>query len=81
MSAFMPALMLSGFVFEIASMIEPVRGVTYLVAARYFVAVLQTLFLTGNVWPLFFSAIAAMLLISAAFFALTAKKTVKRLDA
>ena len=81
MSAFMPALMLSGFVFEIASMVPPVRGVTYLVAARYFVSVLQTLFLTGNIWPMILSAIAAMLLISAVFFALTAKKTVKRLDA
>jgi ABC-2 type transport system permease protein len=81
MSAFMPALMLSGFVFEIASMVAPVRGVTYLVAARYFVSVLQTLFLTGNIWPMLLRAIAAMLLISAVFFAITAKKTVKRLDA
>lgn len=81
MSAFMPALMLSGFVFEIASMVAPVRVVTYAVAARYFVSVLQTLFLTGAIWSMLLSAIPAMLLISIIFFVLTAKKTVKRLDA
>ena len=81
MSAFMPALMLSGFVFEIASMVAPVRGVTYMVAARYFVSILQTLFLTGNIWSMLLTAIPAMLLISVVFFILTARKTVKRLDA
>ena len=80
MSAFLPAMMLSGFVFEIASMVAPVRGISYAVAARYFVSCLQTLFLTGNIWPSFLSAIGAMLLISAVFFILTARKTVKRLD-
>lgn len=81
MSAFLPALMLSGFVFEIASMVAPVQGVSYMVAARYFVSSLQTLFLTGNIWPMLLKAIGAMLLISAVFFVLTARKTVKRLDA
>ena len=81
LSAFMPAMMLSGFVFEIASMVAPVRGVTYMVAARYFVSVLQTLFLTGNIWSMLLAALSAMLLISAVFFILTVKKTVKRLDA
>ena len=80
MSAFLPAMMLSGFVFEIASMAAPVRGISYLVAARYFVSCLQTLFLTGNIWPSFLTAIGAMLLISAVFFILTARKTIKRLD-
>lgn len=81
MSAFLPAMMLSGFVFEIASMVAPVRAVSYLVAAKYFVSCLQTLFLTGNIWPAFLQAIGAMLLISAVLFVITARKTVKRLDA
>lgn len=80
MSAFLPAMMLSGFVFEIASMVAPVRDLTYLVAARYFVSCLQTLFLTGNVWELVLRAMAAMLAISAAFFFITIAKTKKRLD-
>lgn len=80
MAGFLPALMLSGFVFEIASMVAPVRGVTYAVAARYFVSSLQTLFLTGTLWPMLLKAMGAMLAISAVFFILTARKTVKRLD-
>lgn len=80
MAGFLPALMLSGFVFEIASMVAPVRGVTYAVAARYFVSTLQTLFLTGTLWPMLLKAMGAMLVISAVFFILTARKTVKRLD-
>ncbi|MCW5584013.1 MAG: ABC transporter ATP-binding protein/permease, partial [Gammaproteobacteria bacterium] len=47
--AFLPAVMLSGFVYEINSMPPFVRGITYVVPARYFVSALQTLFLTGNV--------------------------------
>ena len=81
MAGFMPALMLSGFVFEIASMVAPVRGVSYAIAARYFVACLQTLFLTGNVWSLFLYSMLCMLVISVFFFFLTARKIVKRLDA
>jgi ABC-2 type transport system permease protein len=80
MSAFLPAMMLSGFVFEIASMAAPVRGISYLVAARYFVSCLQTLFLTGDIWPSFLTAIGAMLLISAVFFILTARTTTRQLD-
>lgn len=81
LTAFMPALMLSGFVFEIASMVAPIRGVTYVIAAKYFVSCLQTLFLTGNIWPLLLSSMICMVIISVVFFFFTAQKTVKRLDA
>jgi ABC-2 type transport system permease protein len=47
---FLPALMLSGFLFDLQSMPAFVRTLTYALPARYFVAVLQTIFLAGNVW-------------------------------
>ncbi len=47
---FLPALMLSGFLFDLRSMPTAIRLITYLLPARYFVALLQTLFLAGNVW-------------------------------
>ena len=47
---FMPAFMLSGFLFDLRSMPAAVRLVTYLLPARYYVALLQTVFLAGNVW-------------------------------
>jgi ABC-2 type transport system permease protein len=47
---FMPAFMLSGFLFDLRSMPTAVRLVTYALPARYYVALLQSVFLAGNVW-------------------------------
>jgi ABC-2 type transport system permease protein len=47
---FLPAMMLSGFLFDLRSMPAAVRAITYFLPARYFVALLQTVFLAGNVW-------------------------------
>ena len=77
---FLPAYMLSGFLFEIASMPAWIRAITHIVPARYFVQCLQTLFLVGNVWKLIFWNMIPMLLIGAILFFLTIRKTVKRLD-
>ena len=48
---FMPAFMLSGFLFDLRSMPTAVRLITYALPARYYVALLQTVFLAGDVWP------------------------------
>jgi len=79
-SGFLPALLLSGFLFEIDSMPLVIRGLTTIVAARYFVASLQSVFLAGDVWSLFVPNMLAMLAIGAVFFAITALKTRKSLD-
>jgi ABC-2 type transport system permease protein len=47
---FLPAFMLSGFLFDLRSMPAAVRLLTYALPARYYVALLQTLFLAGDVW-------------------------------
>jgi ABC-2 type transport system permease protein len=47
---FLPAFMLSGFLFDLRSMPAAVRVLTYALPARYYVALLQTLFLAGDVW-------------------------------
>ncbi|MFI4913842.1 MAG: ABC transporter permease [Steroidobacterales bacterium] len=51
LATFMPAFMLSGFLFDLRSMPTVVRLVTYVLPARYYVALLQTVFLAGDVWP------------------------------
>lgn len=79
-SAFLPAFMLSGFIFEIASMPLPIRMLTYILPARYFVSSLQTIFLVGNVWSLLFYNVLGMLILGVFLFILTARRTVKRLD-
>ena len=47
---FLPALLLSGFLFDVRSMPGVVRLISYLLPARYYVALLQTVFLAGDVW-------------------------------
>jgi ABC-2 type transport system permease protein len=47
---FLPAFMLSGFLFDLRSMPAGVRLITYALPARYYVALLQTIFLAGDVW-------------------------------
>lgn len=79
-SAFLPAFILSGFVFEIASMPWIIRTVSRIIPARYFVTNLQTLFLTGDIWPLLWPNILFCLAIAGLFFALTLKKTPHRLE-
>jgi ABC-2 type transport system permease protein len=49
---FLPAMMLSGFIFDLRSMPALVRLLTYVLPARYYVALLQTLFLAGDIWGL-----------------------------
>jgi ABC-type multidrug transport system ATPase subunit/ABC-type transport system involved in multi-copper enzyme maturation permease subunit len=49
---FLPAMMLSGFLFDLRNMPVVVRTITYVLPARYFVTLLQTIFLAGNVWSL-----------------------------
>ena len=46
-SSFLPAYLLSGFVFAIEAMPEPVQIATYIVPARYFISILKGVFLKG----------------------------------
>lgn len=79
--AFLPAVMLSGAFFEIATMPAPVRAVTYLLPPRYFVSALQTLFLAGDVWSVLLPNLLALALAAALFLLLVARATTRRLDA
>lgn len=79
-TGFLPAFILSGFLFEIFSMPEWIQALTYLISARYFVQCLQTLFLVGDIWPLILRNLIPMLGIGILFLVLTLKKTVKRLE-
>lgn len=60
LATFMPALMLSGFLFDLRSMPAPIRAITWLLPARYYVALLQTAFLAGDIWPVILPNAAAL---------------------
>ncbi|HEX8955415.1 MAG TPA: ABC transporter permease, partial [Burkholderiaceae bacterium] len=79
-AAFLPATMLSGYVFEISSMPKAIQAVTYFIPARYFVNALQTLFQAGDIWPVL-AVNAGFLLVSSIFWlGLTTMKFGRRLD-
>ena len=80
LTAFLPSFLLSGFIFEIASMPWPIQILTRIISARYFVSSLQTLFLAGDIWAELIPDMLAMLAIAAVLIAVTARNTVKRLD-
>lgn len=79
-TAFLPAYILSGFLFEIHSMPKWIQLLTYIIPAKYFVQSLQSLFLVGNVWSLILFDLVPIVAIGLIFFLITASKTVKRLD-
>jgi ABC-2 type transport system permease protein len=79
-AAFLPALILSGFIYEIRSMPVVIRAITYLVPARYFVTAMQTLFQAGNLWPVLWRSMLFLAAASLFFLALTALKTRRRLE-
>lgn len=49
LAAFMPSLMLSGFIFEISSMPAWIQYICNIIPAKYFITCLHSLFLVGNV--------------------------------
>lgn len=79
-ATFLPAFILSGFVFDINSMPWPVQFVTRLVAARYFVAILQSEFLAGDVWSVILPNAAALVVMAAFFLGAARALARKRLD-
>ncbi len=79
-AAFLPAFLLSGFLFEIKSMPTVIQGLTYVLPARYFVNTLQTLFLAGDVTKLIIVDAVGIISIGSVFVFVILKKTRKRLD-
>jgi ABC-2 type transport system permease protein len=79
-TGFLPALLLSGFVFPIDTMPEVLQWLTLLIPARYYIPSMQTIFLAGNFWPLLITNMLSMLAIGIVFFGITFATSHKRLD-
>jgi len=77
---FLPAFILSGFIFDVGSMPRVVQLITHLIAARYFVAILQTVFLAGDVWSVIVPHAAALIVMAAVFLGLSRRLARKRLE-
>ena len=76
---FLPAVMLSGFLFDLRSMPALVRVITYILPARYYVTLLQTIFLAGDIWAVILPDAAVLAGMAILFFFLTRRVTQKKL--
>jgi drug efflux transport system permease protein len=79
-ATFLPAFILSGFVFDIDTMPWIIQLLTHLIAARYFVAILQSVFLAGDIRSVILPNAVALAVMAAVFLALARARAHKRLD-
>src|SRR5262249_1456242 len=76
---FLPAMMLSGFLFDLRSMPAAIRLITYVLPARYYVSLLQTIFLAGDVWSVIIPNAAVLAAMAALLLFLSTLATRKKL--
>ncbi|MBI4183463.1 MAG: ABC transporter permease [Proteobacteria bacterium] len=80
MVGFMPAFLLSDFVFNLAGTPGWVQAISYAIAARYFIAILKTVFLAGDVWAVILPNSLALFAMAAVLLALARALTRRRLE-
>jgi len=80
LASFMPAMMLSGFVFDLRNVPVIVQVVSQLLPATHFMALVKTLFLAGDNWRLIARECAILLLYVGVLFTVTCRTLRKRLD-
>ena len=76
---FLPTFLLSGFVYAIANMPRPIQIITYVIPARYFIAVLKAIYLKGVGLEIIALEAALLTLFGAAMVALANRKFRKKL--
>jgi ABC-2 type transport system permease protein len=76
---FLPAMMLSGFIYDLRSMPAVIRAITFALPARYAVTLLQTLYLAGNVPSVIGWNLGVLVVMAAALMLATRVATRKQL--
>jgi len=76
-TTFLPAFILSGFIFDIHSMPTPIQYLTHIIPARYFVAILQTSFLAGDIYEVIAPNAFALLIMSIIFLFLVRRRSTR----
>lgn len=77
-TSYLPALLLSGFMFSILNMPIPLQVITRLIPARYFVSAIKGIFLKGNTAVMLIPEMALLALFGAVVFVIALKKFKKR---
>jgi ABC-2 type transport system permease protein len=68
LSSFLPAFMLSGFIYALGNMPHAIQVISYAVPARYFVAIVNGVFLKGVGWEMLWVQAALLVLYAAIVF-------------
>ncbi len=79
-AGYLPALFLSGLLFDLDSTPRFIQIISYILPAKYFVTISHTLFMTGNVWPLLLPNALALASMATIFITLAYRNITKRLD-
>jgi ABC-2 type transport system permease protein len=80
LSTFLPSFLLSGFIFAIPNMPEPLQLVTFAVPARYFVTILKGIFLKGSTFGILMPETLLLTVFGALLFLLANRKFRKRVE-
>lgn len=80
LTSFMPAMMLSGFVFDLRNVPTVIRGIGELLPATHFMNLVKTLFLAGNNWPMVFQECAILAVYAVVLIVATYRTLRKTLD-
>lgn len=67
LTSFMPAMMLSGFVYDLRNVPAIVRTISQFLPATHFMPMVKTLFLVGNDWPMVIKECAILCLYALVF--------------
>ena len=77
---FMPAILLSGFIFPIYSMPDIIQLITYLNPLRYFMSVIRGVFLKGVGFVALWKDLSGLLIIGVSLIVLSTRRFSKRLE-
>jgi ABC-2 type transport system permease protein len=77
-SSMLPAILLSGFIFQIRIMPEPLQVVTYVVPARYFLVILRGIILKGEGLATYWPQVGALVLYAIATITLASARLARR---
>lgn len=80
LASFMPAMMLSGFVFDLRNMPVVIQVISQLLPATHFMGLIKTLFMAGDYWPDILKSCAILALYAIVLIVLTRRSLAKNLD-
>ena len=80
LASFLPAMMLSGFIFDLRNVPTAIRVIGNLLPATYFMELVKSLFLAGDFWPMILKNCAILAAYAVALLGLARLVTRKQLD-